>query len=113
VLINVAESVDSDEFAHVAKDTDALLKLRNAQGDRVDLVAGDRLDLKSVTIGGTELYATSESILKDAAGTPTLIDATTTLQQLRTGLQEALLQRARKDENGIPLPDSEKDPTTG
>lgn len=113
VLINVAETVDSDEFAHVAKDTDAMVQLRNAQGDRLDLVAGDRLDLKSVTIGGNELYATSESILKDAAGGDLLIDDTTTLQQLRTGLQEALFQRERKDENGVPFSASERDPVTG
>merc|ERR1711881_796815 len=64
VLITAGDTVDSDEFAHIAKDTDKLVKLRNAQGNRLDLQANDLILLKSATIGGNELNASQVSVLQ-------------------------------------------------
>ena len=114
VLITAGDTVDSDEFAHIAKDTDKLVKLRNAQGNRLDLQANDLILLKSATIGGNELNASQVSVLQTEGATPADIAITddTTLQELRTGLQKALFQRVRKNPDGTDVDAAEKDPAT-
>ena len=114
VLITAGDTVDSDEFAHIAKDTDKLVKLRNAQGNRLDLQANDLILLKSATIGGNELNASQVSVLQTEGATPADIPITddTTLQELRTGLQKALFQRVRKNPDGTNVDEAEKDQDT-
>ena len=90
------QSVNSDEFAHRAGRTDPLINLRNAQGDALGLVAGDDLTLLSAAIGGTRNPATS--LFAD-------IDDTSTFEQFRINLANALYGAAPQPEEKVEIED--------
>ncbi|MBB16195.1 hypothetical protein CMK22_13040 [Candidatus Poribacteria bacterium] len=90
------QSVNSDEFAHRAGRTDPLINLRNAQGDALGLIAGDDLTLLSAAIGGTRNPATS--LFAD-------IDDTSTFEQFRINLANALYGAAPQPEEKVEIED--------
>jgi len=90
------QSVNSDEFAHRAGRTDPLINLRNAQGDALGLVAGDDLTLLSAAIGGLRSPATS--LFAD-------IDDTSTFEQFRINLANALYGAAPQPEEKVEIED--------
>ena len=90
------QSVDSDEFAHRAGRTDPLINLRNAQGDSLGLIAGDDLTLLSAAIGGQRNPATS--LFAD-------IDDTSTFEQFRINLANALYGAAPQPEEKVEIED--------
>ena len=90
------QSVDSDEFAHRAGRTDPLINLRNAQGDSLGLIAGDDLTLLSAAIGGQRNPATS--LFAD-------IDDTSTFEQFRLNLANALYGASPQPEEKVEIED--------
>ena len=90
------QSVNSDEFAHRAGRTDPLINLRNAQGDTLGLVAGDDLTLLSAAIGGLRSPATS--LFAD-------IDDTSTFEQFRLNLANALYGASPQPEEKVEIED--------
>jgi len=90
------QSVNSDEFAHRAGRTDPLINLRNAQGDTLGLVAGDDLTMLSAAIGGLRSPATS--LFAD-------IDDTSTFEQFRLNLANALYGASPQPEEKVEIED--------
>ena len=90
------QAVNSDEFAHRAGRTDPLINLRNAQGDTLGLVAGDDLTLLSAAIGGLRSPATS--LFAD-------IDDTSTFEQFRLNLANALYGASPQPEEKVEIED--------
>ena len=80
-FVNANDTVNSDEFAHVATYADTLVALRNVTGEAMGLQAGDDITMLSATVSGETLSGVS--MLTD-------IDATTTMEDLRAALSSAL-----------------------
>ncbi|MCH8291372.1 flagellar hook-basal body complex protein [Candidatus Poribacteria bacterium] len=94
ILLNTGDTIDSDEFAHIAQSTDVVTLLRNSQGDLLDLAVGDDITLLSTTIGDNTL--SNVSLLAD-------ITATTTLEELRAALQTSLFGSNPQPEEKVVL----------
>lgn len=80
-FVNQGDTVDSDQFAHVATYADTMLSLRNSTGESMGLQAGDDISMLSATVSGETL--SGRALLTD-------IDATTTLDAFRQALSTAL-----------------------
>ena len=94
LLLNTGDTVDSDEFAHVATNIDTLATLRNSQGKLLDLQVGDDITLLSATVGDDTVSSTS--LIAD-------MTATTTLEELRGAIQTNLFGSDRRPEEKVTL----------
>ena len=95
VLLNAGDTIDADEFAHIATGTDSLIVLRNSQGNLLDLQEGDDITLLGAAIGGTTLSTVPVSLVPDINGT--------TLETLRGVIQTNLFGSDPQPEEEVVL----------